>query len=60
MPSLRAWFPDDAACLDYLDWLRRLGSCQTAWRIRHRYRSAMIRPGRGKLRTEVDVRSVPP
>ena len=18
----RAWFPDDAACLDYLDWLR--------------------------------------
>ena len=20
--ALRAWFPDDDACLDYLDWLR--------------------------------------
>jgi transposase-like protein len=22
LAALRAWFPDDAACLDYLDWLR--------------------------------------
>ena len=22
LSALRAWFPDDAACLDYLDWLR--------------------------------------
>ena len=22
LSDLRAWFPDDAACLDYLDWLR--------------------------------------
>lgn len=126
--ELRAWFPDDAACLDYLDWLRwpkgfvcpvcgstrswrltnglhscagcrrrisptartifhrtrtpltvwfaaawhittqkngisalglkrvlGLGSYQTAWTMLHRYRSAMIRPGRDKLRGEVEV-----
>lgn len=36
--DLRAWFPDDAACLDYLDWLRwpdgfRCPHCQgtTGW-----------------------------
>ena len=22
LADLRGWFPDDAACLDYLDWLR--------------------------------------
>jgi len=22
LADLRAWFPDDAACLDYLAWLR--------------------------------------
>lgn len=22
LAAVRAWFPDDAACLDYLDWLR--------------------------------------
>lgn len=126
--EVRAWFPDDAACLDYLDWLRwpngfvcpscastrswrladglhscagcrrrisptagtifhrtrtpltvwfaaawhittqkngisalglkrvlGLGSYQTAWTMLHRYRSAMIRPGRDKLRGEVEV-----
>lgn len=126
--ELRAWFPDDAACLDYLDWLRwpngfvcplcgttrswrlaagshscagcrrrisptagtifhrirtpltvwfaaawhittqkngisalglkrilGLGSYQTAWTMLHRYRSAMVRPGRDKLRGEVEL-----
>lgn len=126
--ELRAWFPDDAACLDYLDWLRwptgfvcpfcgstrswrldhglhscagcrrrisptagtifhrtrtpltvwfaaawhittqkngisalglkrvlGLGSYQTAWTMLHRYRSAMIRPGRDKLRGVVEM-----
>jgi transposase-like protein len=126
--ELRAWFPDDAACLDYLDWLRwpngfvcpacgttrswrladgshscagcrrrisptagtifhrtrtpltvwfaaawhittqkngisalglkrvlGLGSYQSAWSMLHRYRSAMRRPGRDKLRGEVEV-----
>ncbi len=125
---MRAWFPDDAACLDYLDWLRwragfacphcgdrrswrlpdgrrscggcarrisptagtifhrtrtpltvwfaaawhittqkngasalglkrvlGLGSYQTAWAMLHRYRSAMIRPGRDRLRGTVEV-----
>lgn len=120
--ELRAWFPDDTACLDYLDWLRwpdgfacphcgdrrswrlrdgrrscggcsrrasatagtifdrtrtpltiwflaawhitsqkngisalglgrvlGIGSYQTAWALLHRYRSAMIRPGRDRL-----------
>lgn len=123
-----AWFPDDGACLDYLDWLRwpdgfscprctgkvawrladgrwwcarcrrrvsatagtifhrtqtpltvwfaaawlmtaskngvsaktihRLlgfGSYQTAWAMLHRYRSAMVRPGRDRLSGEVEV-----
>ena len=38
--ALRAWFPSDAACLDYLDWLRwpdgfRCPLCRgtTAWRL---------------------------
>lgn len=38
--DLRAWFPDDAACLDYLDWLRWPGGfacphCASwvAWRL---------------------------
>lgn len=126
--ELLAWFPDDAACLDYLDWLRwpngfvcpicgstrswrlasglhscggcrrrisptagtifhrtrtpltvwfaaawhittqkngisalglkrvlGLGSYQTAWTMLHRYRSAMVRPGRDRLRGEVEV-----
>jgi hypothetical protein len=22
LADMRAWFPDDSACLDYLDWLR--------------------------------------
>jgi len=22
LAEVRAWFPDDAACFDYLDWLR--------------------------------------
>ena len=22
LAAVRSWFPDDAACLDYLDWLR--------------------------------------
>lgn len=123
-----AWFPDDAACLDYLDWLRwregwscpacasqrgwrlasgrwecaacgrqssatagtifhrtrtpltvwfaaawqltsqkhgisalglkrvlGLGSYQTAWAMLHRYRAAMVRPGRERLGGEVEV-----
>ena len=126
--ELRAWFPDDAACLDYLDWLRwpngfvcphcggesswemadgvqrcarcrrrvsrtagtifqdtrtpltvwfaaawqmvsqkhgisalglqrvlGLGSYQTAWAMLHRYRAAMVRPGREQLGGLVEV-----
>lgn len=41
LADLRAWFPDDAACLDYLDWLRWPGGfvCPhcgggVAWRLR--------------------------
>lgn len=126
--ELRAWFPDDAACLDYLEWLRwpggfvcpkcnapghwqmadgrfwcercrrrvsatmgtifhrtrtpltvwfaaawyvtsakngvsaktlhRLlgfGSYQTAWTMLHRFRTAMVRPGRDQLSGTVEV-----
>lgn len=126
--EMRAWFADDEACLDYLDWLRwregwscpacagqrgwrlasgrwecaacgrqssatagtifhrtrtpltvwfaaawqltsqkhgisalglqrvlGLGSYQTAWAMLHRYRQAMVRPGRGRLQGEVEV-----
>ena len=126
--QLRAWFADDAACLDYLEWLRwpsgfvcprckspgswrmgdgrfwcegcrrrvsvttgtifhgtrtpltvwfaaawymtsakngvsaktlhRLlgfGSYQTAWAMLHRFRAAMVRPGRDRLAGEVEV-----
>ena len=126
--SLRVWFPSDAACLDYLDWLcwpdgfccplcgatkgwrladgrwscggcvRRvsatagtifhgtrtpltvwlaaawlmtsqkqgisalglkralgIGSEQTAWAMLHRYRTAMVRPGRERLRGTVEA-----
>ena len=126
--ELRAWFPDDAACLDYLEWLRwpegfacpqckmagrwrmadgrfwcagcrrrlsvtggtifhrtrtpltvwfeaawratsakngvsaktlhRLlgfGSYQTAWAMLHRFRTAMVRPGREQLTGTVEV-----
>ncbi len=126
--ELRAWFLDDAACLDYLDWLRwpngfvcphcggesswemadgvqrcarcrrrvsrtagtifqdtrtrltvwfaaawqmvsqkhgisalglqrvlGLGSYQTAWAMLHRYRAAMVRPGREQLGGLVEV-----
>jgi transposase-like protein len=126
--EMRAWFPDDAACLDYLDWLRwrrsfscphcssaaswrlpdgrrscggcgrrvsatagtvfhhtrtpmtvwfaaawhitsqkggvsalglqrvlGIGSYQTAWTMLHRYRTAMVRPGRERLSGTVEV-----
>ena len=126
--ALRAWFPTDASCLDYLDWLRwsdgfrcplcrgraawrladgrwlcgqsgrrvsatagtifhgtrtpltvwfaaawmlvsqkqgisalgikrtlGIGSEQTAWTMLHRYRSAMVRPGRERLRGVVEA-----
>lgn len=126
--AMRAWFPDDAACRDYLDWLRwpagfscpscgcttswelcrgerRCAGCrrrvsrtagtifqdtrtpltvwfaaawqlttqkngisalglkrvlglrsyQTAWAMLHRYRSAMVRPGRERLNGDVEV-----
>lgn len=126
--DLSAWFPDDDACLDYLDWLRwrdgfvcphcgdtrswkvsrggracggcrrrvsvtantifhrtrtpltvwfaaawlitsqkdgasalgvqrvlGLGSYGTAWSMLHRYRMAMVRPGRDKLSGDVEV-----
>lgn len=126
--AMRAWFPDDGACRDYLDWLRwpagfrcpscgctacwelargerrctgcrrrvsrtagtifqdtrtpltvwfaaawqmttqkhgisalglkrvlGLGSYQTAWARRHRYRSAMVRPGRERLKGDVEA-----
>lgn len=127
--ELRAWFPDDEACMDYLDWLRwpagavcptcghvastprvsgrvwrcgactkrvsrtagtifqdtrtpltvwfaagwymtadpggvsaltmqkllGLGSYQTAWTMLHRYRTAMVRPGRELLSGRVEV-----
>ena len=126
--ELRSWFPDDAACLDYLEWLRwqngfecprckvpggwRLGdgrfwceqcrrrasvtagtifhrtrtpltvwfaaawhvtstkngvsaktlqrllgfgSYQTAWTMLHRFRAAMVRPGRDRLAGTVEV-----
>lgn len=128
LAGVRAWFPDDAVCLDYLDWLRwpegfvcphcesvidwpltdarhacadcgrrvsvtagtlfhgtrtpltvwfeaawlmmaskagtsalnlqrvlGLGSYQTAWAMLHRYRSAMVVPGREMLSGEVEV-----
>ena len=32
-----------------------LGSYQTAWAMLHRYRQAMVRPGRDRLRGEVEV-----
>jgi transposase-like protein len=32
-----------------------LGSYQTAWAMLHRYRSVMVRPGRDRLRGEVEV-----
>jgi len=126
--DLRSWFPDDRACLDYLDWLRwpqgfrcplckgeqgwklpdgrwscglcgrrispttgtifhatrtpltiwfaaawqmtsqkhgisahglkrvlGIGSEQTAWAMLHRYRTAMVRPGRDRLSEIVEV-----
>ena len=126
--ALRAWFPTDAACLDYLDWLRwpdgfrcplcrgtkawklpdgrwscgvcgrrvsatagtifhgtrtpltvwfaaawlmvsqkqgisalglkrtlGIGSEQTAWAMLHRFRTAMVRPGRDRLRGFVEA-----
>jgi len=126
--ELVEWFPDDAACLDYLEWLRwpegircprcasrdgwrlgsgawecavcgrqatatagtifhrtrtplrlwfaaawqmtsqkhgvsalgvqrslGLGSYQTAWAMLHRYRAAMVRPGRDRLSGHVEV-----
>lgn len=126
--DVRAWYPADAACLDYLDWLRwpdafccplcrgeigwklpdgrwscgrcgrrvsatagtifhgtrtpltvwfaaawmlvsqkhgisalglkrtlGIGSEQTAWAMLHRYRSAMVRPGRDRLTGVVEV-----
>jgi transposase-like protein len=126
--DVRAWFPSDAACLDYLDWLRwpdgfwcpvcrattawrladgrwscggcgrrvsatagtifhgtrtpltiwfaaawqmtsqkhgisalglkrtlGIGSEQTAWAMLHRYRTAMVRPGRERLTGIVEV-----
>ena len=126
--DLLSWFPDDGACLDYLDWLRwpdgfscprcgpvaawrygdgrwfcsgcshrvsatagtifhrtrtpltvwfaaawhltnqkngisaiglkrelGIGSEQTAWAMLHRYRTAMIRPGRDRLSGSVEV-----
>lgn len=126
--ELLAWFPDEPACLDYLEWLRwpegircprcghregwrlgsgrwectlcgrqasvtagtifhrsrtplglwfaaawqitsqkngvsalgvqrslGLGSFQTAWAMLHRYRAAMVRPGRGRLSGHVEV-----
>jgi transposase-like protein len=126
--ELLVWFPDDAACLDYLEWLRwpdgircprcagrdgwrlgsgrwecarcghqvsvtagtifhrtrtplrlwfeaawqmtsqkhgvsalgvqrslGLGSYQTAWAMLHRYRAAMVRPGRERLEGHVEV-----
>ena len=126
--DLLAWFPDDGACLDYLDWLRwpdgfccprcgpavawrygdgrwfcsscahrvsatadtifhrtrtpltvwfaaawhmtsekngisalglkrelGIGSEQTAWAMLHRYRTAMVRPGRERLSGSVEV-----
>jgi hypothetical protein len=51
-----AWFPDDAACLDYLAWLRLdLDSYQTAWTMLHRYRRAMVMPERATLSGVVEV-----
>lgn len=39
--AMRAWFPDDEACLDYLDWLRWPNGfrcpacgCSTSWELR--------------------------
>jgi hypothetical protein len=32
-----------------------LDSIQTAWAMLHRYRSVMVRPGRGRLRSDVEV-----
>jgi hypothetical protein len=32
-----------------------LGSVQTAWAMLHRYRRVMVRPGRDRLRGEMEV-----
>lgn len=32
-----------------------IGSYQTAWAMLHRYRTAMLRPGRDRLRGDVEV-----
>ena len=44
--EVRSWFPDDSACLDYLDWLRWRGGfvcphcgAHTSWRLRDGRRS---------------------
>ena len=42
-------------------WMQRvlgLGSYQTAWAMLHRYRRAMVRPGRDRLSGRVEVDEV--
>ena len=44
--ALRAWFPSDAACLDYLDWLRLLEQAVQA--EPRTYRSLVTESGSGR------------
>lgn len=45
----------DGASAQGLQRVLGLGSYGTAWSILHRYRTAMVRPGRDLLRGDVDV-----
>ena len=38
-----------------VQWEMEFGSYQTAWVMLHRYRSVMVRPGRDRLRGDVEV-----
>src|SRR3954470_23166164 len=48
--EFRAWFPDDAACREYLG-----KSYETAWAWLHKLRRAMVRPDRELLGGVVEL-----
>jgi transposase-like protein len=45
----------DGISAQYLQRALEIGSCQTAWSMLHRLRSALVRPGRGLLAGTVEV-----
>ena len=45
----------DGISARYLQRSLEIGSCQTAWSMLHRLRSALVRPGRGRLAGTVEV-----